>query len=71
MERLDESSCLLRGGELGPSLKLCEIWALRVAWFTAMIFCRYAQVVILYPSVFDPRSVAAGPANMSTVMMQQ
>eukprot|EP01047_Picozoa_sp_COSAG01_P108531 COSAG01_NODE_37446_length_503_cov_1.277228_1_plen_43_part_10 len=43
MERLDESSCLLRGGELGPSLKLCEIWALRVAWFTAMIFCRYAQ----------------------------
>ena len=31
---------------------------------------RFAQVVILYPSVFDPRSVAAGPEGKSTVAMQ-
>ena len=31
---------------------------------------RFAQVVIRYPSVFDPRSVAAGPEGKSTATMQ-
>lgn len=31
---------------------------------------RYAQVVLFYPSVFDLRSVPAGPAEKSTVMLQ-
>ena len=31
---------------------------------------RYAEVVCLYPSVFDLRSAPAGPQNRSTVMMQ-
>ena len=31
---------------------------------------RFAEVVMFYPSVFDLRSVAAGPGKASTVMMQ-
>ncbi len=31
---------------------------------------RFAEVVMFYPSVFDLRSVSAGPGKTSTVMMQ-
>jgi hypothetical protein len=31
---------------------------------------RFAQVVLLYPSVFDLRSLPAGPNGTSTIMMQ-
>ena len=31
---------------------------------------RYATAVAIYPSVFDPRSVPAGPGLRSTAMMQ-
>ena len=31
---------------------------------------RYSQVVMFYPSIFDVRSVSAGPGRKSTVMMQ-
>jgi hypothetical protein len=57
------------------------VWAqfgaeINTAWFGApgreQLFApwRYAEVVCLYPSVFDLRSTPAGPSNLSTVIMQ-